>query len=195
MESRLNSTEEVCAQLTGPSNSQEQVHQHFLHSSLPVSLQSQSPWDLCIFQARWKQPSLFSFGGLSRLKRKRKLCIRPTAIPHRRPMCLLEKLDLLLLHSFLQELSIPDPTPPAQPSACLSARETTPARALSAAKAHWPGTSFLCITSYQQKPCHCNFSCILFWFFGCFFLSLRNLNSLDRGCRLLRDWNKTYSQS
>lgn len=81
--------------------------------------------------------------------------------------------------------------PPAQPSACLSARETTPAQALSAAKAHWPGTSFLCITSYQQKPCHCNCSCIFF----CFFFSLQNLNSLNRGRRLLQDWNKTYSQS
>jgi len=34
---------------------------------------------------------------------------------------------------------------------------------------------------------------LFFWLF--FFLSLQNLNSLDRGCRLLRDWNKTYSQS
>lgn len=39
-------------------------------------------------------------------------------------MCLLEKLDLLLLHSFLQELSIPDPPPQLSPlPACLPGRQ------------------------------------------------------------------------
>ena len=124
-------------QLTGPANSQEWVYQQLLHSSLLLSFRSQPLWDLCIFQTRWKQPSLFVFVGLTMLKWKRKRCIRPTAMLHRRLTwlfawkfkfaCIVQPPASVFYAWFPHQLN---------PSACLSARYIVPALAFSQLPKH-----------------------------------------------------------